>query len=57
MLETSEKLAFIHPIVVLKSGLKHNWMKKLDHVNGPQDLFQFIGCIKMFVLGVSSMYN
>ena len=30
-----QKLAFTHPIVVLKSGLKNNWMKKLDHVNRP----------------------
>ena len=37
MSETYQKLAFAHPIVVLKSGLKNNWMKKLDHVNRPQD--------------------
>ena len=30
-----KKLAFTHPIVVLKSGLKNNWVKKLDHVNRP----------------------
>ena len=35
MSETCQKLAFTHPIVVLKSGLKNNWMKKLDHVNRP----------------------
>ena len=33
MSETCQKLAFIHPIVVLKSGLKNNWMKKLDRVD------------------------
>ena len=33
--ETCQKLAFTHPIVVLKSGLKNNWMKKLDLVNRP----------------------
>ena len=33
MSETYQKLAFTHPIVVLKSGLKNNWMKKLDRVN------------------------
>ena len=32
MSETCQKLAFTHPIVVLKSGLKNNWMKKLDLV-------------------------
>ena len=31
--ETCQKLTFTHPIVVLKSGLKNNWMKKLDRVN------------------------
>ena len=35
MSETCQKLAFTHPIVVLKSGLKNNWMKKLDCVNRP----------------------
>ena len=35
MSETCQKLAFTHPIVVSKSGLKNNWMKKLDHVNRP----------------------
>ena len=35
MSETCQKLAFTHPIVVLKSGLKNNWMKKLDRVNRP----------------------
>ena len=35
MSETSQKLAFTHPIVVLKSALKNNWMKKLDRVNRP----------------------
>ena len=33
MSETYQKLAFTHPIVVLKSGLKNIWMKKLDRVN------------------------
>ena len=37
MSETCQKLAFTHPIVVLKSGLKNNWIKKLDHVNRPLD--------------------
>ena len=37
MSETCQKLAFTHPIVVLKSGLKNNWMKKLDLVNRPLD--------------------
>ena len=37
MTETGQKLAFTHPIVVLKSGLKNNWMKKLDRVNRPLD--------------------
>ena len=37
MSETCQKLAFTHPIVVLKSGLKNNWIKKLDRVNRPQD--------------------
>ena len=31
MSETYQKLAF----TVLKSGLKNNWMKKLDRVNRP----------------------
>ena len=35
MSETCQKLAFTHPIVVLKSGLKNNWRKKLDRVNRP----------------------
>ena len=30
MSETCQKLAFTHPIVVLESRLKNNWMKKLD---------------------------
>ena len=30
-----QKLAFTHPIVVLKSGLGNNWMQKLDCVNRP----------------------
>ena len=32
MSETCQELAFTHPIVVLKCGLKNNWMKKLDRV-------------------------
>ena len=35
MSETCQKLAFTHPIIVLESGLKNNWMKKLDRVNRP----------------------
>ena len=35
MSETCQKLAFTHPIVVLRSGLKNNWIKKLDRVNQP----------------------
>ena len=30
-------MAFTHPVVVLKSGLKNNWMKKLNHVIRPLD--------------------
>ena len=37
MSEKCQKLAFTHPIVVLKSGLKNNWMKKLDRVNRPSE--------------------
>ena len=33
MFETCQRLAFTYPIVVLKSGLKNNWMRKLDRVN------------------------
>ena len=39
---TCQKLAFKHPIVVLKSGLKNNWMKKLDRVNWPLKQSYFI---------------
>ena len=35
MLETCQKLAFTYSIVVSKSGLKNNWMKKLNRVNRP----------------------
>ena len=35
MSETCQKLAFTHLIVVLKSGLENNWMRKLDRVNRP----------------------
>ena len=38
MSETCQELAFTHPIVVLKSGLKNNWMKKLDRVNRPSEI-------------------
>ena len=37
MSETCQKLAFTHLIVVLKGGLKNNWMKKLDRLNRPLD--------------------
>ena len=46
MSETCQKLAFTHPIAVLKSGLKNNWMKKLDRVNRP--LNNFWGLQKVF---------
>ena len=45
MSETCQKLAFTHPIVILKSGLKNNWVKKLDRVNRP--LRHFINIRKM----------
>ena len=35
MSETCQKLASTHPVVVFQSGLKNNWMKKLDRVNQP----------------------
>ena len=35
MSEACQKLAFTYPIVVLKSGLKNNWMKKLGRVDRP----------------------
>ena len=35
MPETCQQLAFTHSVAVLKSGLKNNWMKKLDRVNRP----------------------
>ena len=38
MSETCQKLVFTHPIVVLKSGLKDNWMKKFYRVSQPLDL-------------------
>ena len=44
MPETCQKLAFTHPIVVLKRGMKNNWMKKLDRVNRP---------LLKFALGIS----
>ena len=45
MSETCQKLTFTHPIVVLKSGLKNNWMKKLDRVNRPLKRLK-LGCSK-----------
>ena len=35
MSETCRKLAFTHPIIVLKSGPRNNWMQKLDRMNRP----------------------
>ena len=35
MSETCQKLAFTHPVVVWKSGLKNKWKKRLDRVNRP----------------------
>ena len=46
MSETGQKLALTHPIIVLKSGLKNNWMKKLDRVNRP---LEFV-CRRKFLL-------
>ena len=37
MSEKCRKLAFTHPIVVLKKGVKNNWMKKLDRLNRPSE--------------------
>ena len=51
MSETCQKLAFTHPIVVLKSGLKHNWMKKLDRVNQPLE------SVGLIFLQVSKIFN
>ena len=58
MSETCQKLAFTHPIVVLKSGLKNNWMKKLDHVNRPSETnfspvckFEELSLCKQFDVG------
>ena len=36
MSETCQKLAFTH-LIVLKNGLKNNWMKQLDRVNRPKE--------------------
>ena len=47
MSETCQKLAFTHPIVVLKSELKNNWMKKLDRVNRPLELYDTICWLKL----------
>ena len=38
MSETCQNLTLTHPIVVLKSGLKNNWMRKLDCVNQPLEI-------------------
>ena len=51
MSEICQKLAFTHPIVVLKRGLKNNWMKKLDRVNRPLDTQKKILTILSFVFG------
>ena len=51
MSETCQKLAFAHPIVVLKSGLKNNWMKKLDCVNRPLEHRYLIDCMRQLYLG------
>ena len=40
MLETCQRVAFTYPIVVLKSGLKNNWMRKLDRVYRPLAHFE-----------------
>ena len=40
MSEICQKLAFTHP-KKKKSGLKSNWMKKLDRVNRPLDRLAF----------------
>ena len=49
------KKAFTHPIVVFKSGLKNNWMKKLDRMNRPLDTtFKFnrnqLGTVSAYVM-------
>ena len=41
MSETCQKLAFTHPFVVLNSGVKNNWMKKLDRVNRTLDVVMY----------------
>ena len=38
MSESCQKLASTHPIVVLRSGLKNNWIKTLDSVNRPENI-------------------
>ena len=45
--ETCQTLAFTHPIVVLKSGLKNNWMKKLDRVNRPSDNEKMLTAVRL----------
>ena len=69
MSETCQKLAFTHPIVVLKSGLKNNWMKKLDRVNRPLNQLlvkekEFLSCCQVFSIeeniepaGYVAVYN
>ena len=58
MSETCQKLAFTHPIVVLKSGLKNNWMKKLDRVNRPSysNLTAFLKLLQYYVTNGGMVY-
>ena len=49
------QLAFTHPIVVLKSGLKNNWMKKLDRVNRPLSSFPYLVFV-VVLFGVSFFF-
>ena len=55
MSEISQKLAFTHPIVVLKSGLKNNWIKTLDRVNRP--LHHFLDSLSYHVNAVLDFEN
>ena len=50
MSETCQKLTCTHPIVVLKSELKNNWMKKLDRVNRPLALSFLHPCTNRFLI-------
>ena len=45
--EICQTLVFTHPIVVLKSGLKNNWMKKLDRVNRPLDNEKMLTAVRL----------